>query len=93
MGPLGSKKTYNLEVQIQKALYALKKNKDFPATRAAAQFFKLDHRTLQRRRDGGKTQSQSHEMVQILTNAEEDILLRCIKQYTITGSIFPTRHC
>jgi hypothetical protein len=84
MGPLGSKKTYNLEVQIQKALYALK-NKDFPSTRAAAQFFKLDHRTLQRRRNGGKTQSQSHEMDQILTNAEEKTLLRCIKQYTITG--------
>lgn len=47
---------------------------------------KVSYWTLRRRLHGGLTQSQSHEMQQILTNTEEATLVRWIKQYTITGT-------
>jgi hypothetical protein len=80
-----SKKKLDHEIQLTKAQYALK-NKDFPSTRAAATFFQVNPKTLQRRLNGGKTNSTGHEMSQILTNAEEDTLVRWIKQYTNSGA-------
>jgi len=79
------KKSSEHEFQLVKAQYALK-NKDFKSVRAAAAFFKVHYRTLQRRVNGGLTQSTSQEMRQILTNAEEDTLVRWIKQYTNSGA-------
>ena len=71
--------------QIQRALYTLKNN-DFTSTRAAATFFKVSHATLARRRLAGQTRTQSNEMRQILTNAEEKVLVRWIGQYTKAGT-------
>jgi hypothetical protein len=75
MGPKNSKKMPGLEIQISKALYALK-NKDFTSVRAAARFFEVGHTTLSRRLRGSISHSRSKEMTQILTNAEEDTLVR-----------------
>jgi hypothetical protein len=80
-----SNKSADYEIQLTKAQYALK-NKDFISARAAAKFFKVDPRTLQRRVKGGLTPTTSQEMRQILTNAEEDILVRWILRYTNTGT-------
>jgi hypothetical protein len=68
-----AQKPQDIEIQIQKALYALQ-IKDFISIRAAARFFKICYRTLQRRRNGGLTRSTSQEMRQVLTNAEESTL-------------------
>jgi hypothetical protein len=84
MGSKNSKKRPDLEVQISKALYALK-SKDFSSIRAAAQFFEVGHTTLSRRLRGSVSQSKSKEMAQILTNAEEDTLIRWIKRCTKGG--------
>jgi hypothetical protein len=89
MGPKNTKKLPDLEVQIQKALYALK-NKDFPSIRAAARFFEVDFSTLARRRRGGVSQSKGHEMAQILTDAEEKTLVRWIKRCSKGGFHIPT---
>ena len=48
MAPKISKVPADLEIQITKAIYALK-NKDFSSIRAAARFFKVEHTTLSRR--------------------------------------------
>jgi hypothetical protein len=64
----------DLEVQITKAIYALK-NKDFSSIRAAARFFEVNHTTLSRRLRGGVPQAESKEMAQILTNTEEYTLV------------------
>src|SRR5436305_514701 len=85
MPKISSQKAQDREVQIRKALYAYK-NKDFKSIRSAAKFFKVSEPTLRRRHHGGLTQSTSHEMYQILTNAEEDTLVRWIKRYTSTGT-------
>jgi hypothetical protein len=78
MGSKNSKKRPDLEVQISKALYALK-SKDFSSIRAAAQFFEVGHTTLSRRLRGSVSQSKSKEMAQILT------LIRWIKRCTKGG--------
>jgi hypothetical protein len=59
--PQGSKKSPNHKIQLIKALYALN-NKDFLSISAAAKFFKVYPKTLRRRRNGGLTQSTSHEI-------------------------------
>jgi hypothetical protein len=79
------KKSPDHEIQLAKALYVLK-NKDFPSAQAAAKFFQVNARTLQRRVNGGKTNSTGHEMSQILSNAEENTLVRWIKRYTNSGA-------
>jgi hypothetical protein len=79
MGLKNSKVPANLEVQIAKAIYALK-NKDFSSIRAAARFFEVNHTTLSRRLRGGVPQAESKEMARILTNAEEDTLVRWMKR-------------
>jgi hypothetical protein len=61
------------------------KNKDFSSIRAAAQFFEVGHTTLSRRLRSSVSQSKSKEMAQILTNAEEDTLVRWIKRCTKGG--------
>lgn len=73
------------EDQIQKALLALKNNA-FPSVRAAARHFDVDHSILVRRRRAGLSHTQAHEIQQILTNAEESILVRWVQRYTITGA-------
>jgi hypothetical protein len=75
MSTKSSKKSPDYEIQLIKTQYVLK-NKDFSSTRAAVEFFKVYYRTLQRRLNGGKTNSTSHEITQILSNAEEDVLIR-----------------
>jgi hypothetical protein len=84
MGPKGSKKTPELEIRLCKALYALK-NKDISSIRAAARLFEVDHSTLTRRLHGGVSQSRGQEMRSILTNAEEDTVVRWLKKYSIAG--------
>ncbi|KAF2228373.1 hypothetical protein EV356DRAFT_423138, partial [Viridothelium virens] len=66
-----------------KALLALK-NQEISSVWAAARQFKVSHSTLMRRHRAGNTQATSHEMQQLLTNAEELTFVRWIKQYTIT---------
>jgi hypothetical protein len=80
-----SKKSPDHEVQLAKAKYVLQK-KDFPSIRAAVKFFKVDPRTLGRRLNGGKTNSTGQEMRQILSNAEENILVRWIERFINTGT-------
>jgi hypothetical protein len=65
----------NLEVQIPYAL----KYRDFSSIRAAARFFEVNHTTLSRRLRGGVPQAGSKEMAQILTNTEENTLVRWMK--------------
>ena len=85
MGPLGSKKTLNLETRIKKALFVYN-NKDVPSLRAAGKLFQVHHTTLLRRLHGGVSQSRSHEMQSILTDAEENTLTRWLKAYSIAGA-------
>lgn len=73
------------EINIQKAIYAYQK-KDISSIKAAAQFFKVPYSTLRRRIHDGLTRSTGHEMYQILTNAEENTLVRWIKRYTLSGT-------
>jgi hypothetical protein len=78
-----SQKAQDREVQVRKALYAYIKN-EFNSIRATTKFFNVPETTLRRRYHKGLTQSTSHEMYQILINAEEDTLVRWIKRYTST---------
>jgi hypothetical protein len=80
-----SKKGLDCGKEIQKAIIAFENNQ-FPSITAAADHFQVSYWSLQCRLHGGLTQSQSHEMQQILTSTEEVTLVRWIKQYTITGT-------
>jgi hypothetical protein len=79
------KKGLDCEKEIQKAIIAFENNQ-FPSITAAADHFQVSYWSLRRRLHGGLTQSQSHEMQQILTSTEEATLVRWIKQYIITGT-------
>ena len=85
MGPRGTKVPDDHELRLLKALYALK-NKDFKSIREAARFFNIAHQTLSRRVHGGVSQSMGHESTQILSNAEENTLIKWIKRYTESGA-------
>jgi hypothetical protein len=73
------------EKEIQKAIITFENNQ-FPSITAAADRFQVSYWSLRRRLHGGLTQSQSHEMQQILTSTEEATLVRWIKQHIITGT-------
>lgn len=75
MPPKSLKKRLDPEKEIQKAITAYQNNQ-FPTIIAASDYFKVSYWTLRRRLHGGLTQSQTHEMQQILTNTEEATLVR-----------------
>lgn len=73
-----------IEEKIQKAIVALQL-KEFKSIRKAAKHFELPKSTLIDRMAGKKSRSETHEMAQILSNAEENTLKRWITRLTITG--------
>jgi hypothetical protein len=90
MPPRGYQKRTDYEFQILRALYSLK-NGDSSSIREAARDFEVSRDTLSRRLRGGVSQPRAHEMAQILTNAEENTLVRWIKQSSKNGVyILPT---
>lgn len=80
-----SKKRSDIQEKTLNAITAYQNN-EFCSIRKAAKHFQIPSSTLRRRLLGGKTRSTSHEMQQILTDAEEATLVRWIKQYTVTGT-------
>jgi hypothetical protein len=85
MGYQRSSKVLDLEEQVQSAISAFR-NQEYKSVRAAAAAFNISHRTLTRRLAGGLSRAQAKEMVQILSNAEEETLVRWVKRYTCAGS-------
>ncbi|APA12583.1 hypothetical protein SS1G_03777 [Sclerotinia sclerotiorum 1980 UF-70] len=73
-----------IEEKLQQAILALQL-KEFKSIRKAAKYFEVPKSTLADRLAGKKTRSQTHEIAQILSNAEENTLVRWISQLTITG--------
>ncbi|EDO00854.1 hypothetical protein SS1G_03328 [Sclerotinia sclerotiorum 1980 UF-70] len=73
-----------IEEKLQQAIVALQL-KEFKSIRKAAEHFEVPKSTLADRLAGKKTRSQTHEMAQILSNAEENTLVRWILRLTITG--------
>ncbi|RAL68365.1 hypothetical protein DID88_007096 [Monilinia fructigena] len=73
-----------IEEKIQNAIIALQL-KEFKSIRKAAEYFEVPKSTLIARVAGRKSHTQSHEMAQILSNAEENTLVRWISRLTITG--------
>ncbi|RAL59416.1 hypothetical protein DID88_006790 [Monilinia fructigena] len=73
-----------IEEKIQNAIIALQL-KEFKSIRKAAEYFEVPKPTLIARVAGRKSRTQSHEMAQILSNAEENTLVRWISRLTITG--------
>jgi hypothetical protein len=73
-----------IEENIQKAIIALQL-KEFKSIRLAAEHFEVAKSTLASRMAGRKSRTQSHEHVQILSNAEENTLARWITRLTATG--------
>jgi DDE superfamily endonuclease/Tc5 transposase DNA-binding domain/helix-turn-helix, Psq domain len=72
------------EEKIQKAIVALQL-KEYKSIRKAAEHFEVPKSTLADRLAGKKTRTQTHEMAQILSNAEENTLVRWISRLTVTG--------
>lgn len=73
------------EARIQEAIQAIK-NKTFSGPYAAVDFFKVSRHTLRRRMAGGLLHSQAATALQILSIAEEKILIRWITRYTTAGT-------
>ncbi|RAL60126.1 hypothetical protein DID88_000751 [Monilinia fructigena] len=73
-----------IEEKIQNAIIALQL-KEFKSIRKAAEYFEVPKSTLIARVAGRKSRTQSHEMAQILSNAEENTLVRWVSRLTITG--------
>ena len=65
----------HIEKKIQNAIIALEL-KEFNSIRKAAKHFDVPKSTLIARVAGRKSRIQSHEMAQILSNAEEKTLVR-----------------
>src|SRR5579862_5874291 len=65
-----SKKAAERETRIQKALAALSR-KEFPNVNQAALHFGLNHGTLNRRYNGGKSIAESRKSQQLFTISEE----------------------
>ncbi|EDN93358.1 hypothetical protein SS1G_09224 [Sclerotinia sclerotiorum 1980 UF-70] len=63
-----------IEEKLQQAIVALQL-KEFKSIRKAAEHFEVFKSTLADRLAGKKTRSQTHEMAQILSNAEENTLM------------------
>ena len=85
MGYKRTSKVADREERLQNAISAYR-NQEFNSIRAAADAFKVSHRTLSRSLDGGLSRAQATEMTQILSNAEEKTLVRWISRYTCAGS-------
>ncbi|APA14878.1 hypothetical protein sscle_13g096480 [Sclerotinia sclerotiorum 1980 UF-70] len=73
-----------IEEKIQNAIIALQL-KDFKSIRKAVEYFEVPKSTLIARVAERKSHTQSHEMAQILSNIEENTLVRWISRFTITG--------
>jgi len=73
-----------IEEKLQKAIISLQL-KEFKSISKAAEHFEVPKSTLIARVAGRKSRTQSHEMAQILSNAEENTLVRWISRLTITG--------
>jgi hypothetical protein len=72
------------EVDIQKAISAIKNNK-YRSIRKAALAFNVPNATLQGRMSGRKSRATAHETQQVLSAAEEKTLSRWVTRLTRTG--------
>ncbi|APA13274.1 hypothetical protein sscle_10g080440 [Sclerotinia sclerotiorum 1980 UF-70] len=73
-----------IEEKLQQTIVALQL-KEFKSIRKAAEHFEVPKSILADRLAGKKTCSQTYEIAQILSNAEENTLVRWISRLTITG--------
>jgi hypothetical protein len=80
----GSKQPKDHNLRVQQAISALE-NKEFNSIREAARFFQVTPSTMSRRLRGSVSQAQRQETHQHLTNAEENTLIRWIKQCSKGG--------
>jgi hypothetical protein len=72
------------EADIQAAIQAFQ-NEEHQSIRAAARAFSVPYHTLRHRLAGRTSRSHSHESAQILSNAEEQTLVRWISRLCRTG--------
>lgn len=77
-----SQKRADADKRIRKAPDELESG-EFETVRAAARENNVNHTTLLRRLDGGKTVAESRESQQILTIPEENALAECITRLAI----------
>lgn len=84
MPPINFKKATDHNIWVLQAISALE-NKEFESIREAGKAFKVTHTTISQQLHGGESQTQSQEMNQHLTNAEENVLIRWIKQCSKGG--------
>jgi hypothetical protein len=79
-----SKREAVSEADINAAIQAYH-NKEYPSMRAAARAFNVSLTTLHARLAGRTSRSRAHETAQILSNAEEQTLVRWISRLCRTG--------
>ena len=73
------------EARIQEAILSVR-NKSFSSICAAARVYKVSPSSLHHRLSGRQSRAQAHESNQILSNAEENTLVRWITRLAVTGS-------
>ena len=78
------KRTADPDSEIQEAIFAYN-TKQQPSIRKAANAFKVPFSIVQARIAGRSLRSMARELQQILSNVEENILVRWITRLTITG--------
>jgi hypothetical protein len=77
------------EARTLEALQAFKR-REFNSIYAAADHFQINRETLRRRAAGGNSRAQGRESAQLLSLAEEKVLVKWISRLSIAG--YPPRH-
>jgi len=77
-------KALEREIEIQKAVLAVKSNQ-YKSIYAAAKALGLPFESLQRRVNGGHTRAEARLLQQLLSKNQETTLLKCIKELTSSG--------
>src|SRR5271169_2124875 len=84
MGKPQSERTRKTNEKCHLAVTALTEGQ-FPSIRAASQHFDISFETLRRRVAGGKTHAECREELQLLTPAEEKVLVSLITRFAASG--------
>jgi hypothetical protein len=77
-------KAQEREIQIQKAILAIKSNQ-YKSIYAAAKALKLSEATLRCRVNGRHTRIEARQHQQLLSKNQEQTLLKWIKELTVSG--------
>jgi len=78
------KKSVYTELDVQKAISAVKK-RQYSSIRTAAAAFNIPNTMLRNRMSGRNSRATAHESEQLLSNVEEKTLVRWITRLTRTG--------